>query len=208
MLFVFALMSSGYVLYVGLQKKEKTTHEILLKCVIIITSVVPRQFPMQMAMAVNMALMALTKSGIFCTEPFRVPMAGKITHILFDKTGTLTTDQLVPVGVVNAVSVPLKGSSNKEIAKKTDSPDQLVPVIEACGDATMVLAACHSLVSVVATSATDSNNNHPQNTTTSNDDDASDSSNKDSLAKKELVGDPIELAAMKGAFKFTCSALI
>ena len=59
---------------------------------------------MQMAMAVNMALMALTKIGIFCTEPFRVPMAGKITHILFDKTGTLTTDQLVPVGVINATS--------------------------------------------------------------------------------------------------------
>jgi cation-transporting ATPase 13A1 len=102
MLFVFAIISSGYVLKVGLEKKEKTTHELLLKCVIIITSVVPRQLPMQMAMAVNMALMALNKIGIFCTEPFRVPLAGKITHILFDKTGTLTTDQLVPVGVINA----------------------------------------------------------------------------------------------------------
>ena len=100
MLFIFALISSGYVLYDGLQKQEKTTHEILLKCVIIITSVVPRQFPMQMAMAVNMALMALTKSGVFCTEPFRVPLAGKISHILFDKTGTLTTDKLEPVGIV------------------------------------------------------------------------------------------------------------
>ena len=67
----------------GLRKREKTTHELLLKCVIIITSVVPRQFPMQaspyptlpypipypiviydclqMAMAVNMALMSLSK---------------------------------------------------------------------------------------------------------------------------------------------------
>lgn len=46
-LFIFALFASGYVLKVGLEKKEKTTHELLLKCVIIITSVVPRQFPMQ-----------------------------------------------------------------------------------------------------------------------------------------------------------------
>jgi cation-transporting ATPase 13A1 len=46
-LFVFALIASGYVLKEGLRKKEKTTHELLLKCVIIITSVVPRQFPMQ-----------------------------------------------------------------------------------------------------------------------------------------------------------------
>ena len=63
MLLCFALIASGYVLKEGLRKKEKTTHEILLKCVIIITSVVPRQLPMQMAMAVNMALMALMKSG-------------------------------------------------------------------------------------------------------------------------------------------------
>ena len=47
MLLCFALIASGYVLKEGLRKKEKTTHEILLKCVIIITSVVPRQLPMQ-----------------------------------------------------------------------------------------------------------------------------------------------------------------
>jgi len=47
LLFVFALLASGYVLKEGLRKREKTTHELLLKCVIIITSVVPRQFPMQ-----------------------------------------------------------------------------------------------------------------------------------------------------------------
>jgi cation-transporting ATPase 13A1 len=47
LLFFFALIAAGYVLHEGLRKGEKTTHEILLKCVIIITSVVPRQFPMQ-----------------------------------------------------------------------------------------------------------------------------------------------------------------
>lgn len=51
LLFIFALMASGYVLKEGLRKQEKTTHEILLRCVIIITSVVPRQFPMQVRMA-------------------------------------------------------------------------------------------------------------------------------------------------------------
>lgn len=61
LLFCFALVASGYVLKEGLRKREKTTHELLLKCVIIITSVVPRELPMQMAMAVNMALMTLNK---------------------------------------------------------------------------------------------------------------------------------------------------
>ena len=37
-----------YVLREGLRKREKTTHELLIKCgIIITTSVVPRQFPMQ-----------------------------------------------------------------------------------------------------------------------------------------------------------------
>ena len=100
-LFVFALVSAGYVLKKGLEKGDRTTHELLLKCVIIITAVVPRQLPVQMAVAVNHALMTLLKKGIFCTEPYRVPFAGKISHVLFDKTGTITTDQLLPVGVVN-----------------------------------------------------------------------------------------------------------
>ena len=68
-----------------MEKGDRTTHELLLKAVIIVTSVVPRQLPVQMAMAVNTALMALVKNGILCTEPYRVPHAGKITHCLFDK---------------------------------------------------------------------------------------------------------------------------
>ena len=68
-LLVFALISAAYVMKVGLEKKEKTTHELLLKCVMIITSVSPQQFPMQMAVAVNVALMALMKVIIISTAP-------------------------------------------------------------------------------------------------------------------------------------------
>lgn len=169
-LFIFAMIAAGYVLNEGLIKKEKTTHELLLKCVIIITSVVPRQFPMQMAMAVNMALMALVKGGIFCTEPFRVPLAGKISHCFFDKTGTLTTDQLVPVGVINA---------SNPLFKSSDGDDATIPslckVVDSSGITAIILAACHSLVQI------DVGNDKDKEGGDSN-----------------LVGDPIELAAMKG----------
>lgn len=191
LLFAFAIVASAYVLKEGLRKKEKTTHEILLKCVIIITSVVPKELPMQMAMAVNMAMMTLTKAGIFCTEPHRVPLAGKISHCLFDKTGTLTTDQLVPVGIIHP---------------KSESTAELNEVSSACSETAMILAACHSLVVVdLATAAKTNDGVHDD------DDDhakpSADSSNSPNQQSTEagkkanepqLIGDPIEVAAIKG----------
>ncbi|CAK9047768.1 Endoplasmic reticulum transmembrane helix translocase (Complexed with DOR1 protein 1) (Endoplasmic reticulum P5A-ATPase) (Sensitivity to the P.farinosa killer toxin protein 1) [Durusdinium trenchii] len=130
-----ALLAAGYVLKVGLEKGDKTPHELLVKCVLILTAVVPKQLPIQTAMAVNTALMALSRAGVFCTEPYRVPLAGKLTHCLFDKTGTLTTDTLVPVGVVNRSSEP---GADGHLPK--------VQVSDAETAAALVLAACHSLV--------------------------------------------------------------
>jgi magnesium-transporting ATPase (P-type) len=95
---------------------DRTTHELLLKSLMILASIVPQHMPMQMAMAVNTALLALNKADIFCTEPFRVPVAGKVSHCLFDKTGTITTDQLVPIGVVCAT-----GSARRAAATGTSS---------------------------------------------------------------------------------------
>ena len=50
---------------------------------------------MQMALAVNNSLMTLMKLQIFCTEPYRVPIAGKLDACLFDKTGKLLGDEEV-----------------------------------------------------------------------------------------------------------------
>ena len=73
----------GYVLRRGLLEGEKTPHELIIKCIIVFTSVVPRGLPMQMSLAVKTALMSLHSAGVFSTEPFGVLMAGKVTHCFF-----------------------------------------------------------------------------------------------------------------------------
>ena len=91
LLCVFAVISSSYVLYHGAQDEKRSKYELLLHCILIVTSVIRPELPMQMALAVNNSLMTLMKLHVFCTEPYRVPMAGKLDALLFDKTGTLTT---------------------------------------------------------------------------------------------------------------------
>ncbi|KAG3190212.1 Manganese-transporting ATPase 4 [Phytophthora cactorum] len=142
LLLIFALLSSGYVLRHGIAQKGKITFELLLRCVLIITSVIPAELPMQTAMAVNSALLNLVKLSIFCTEPFRISLAGKVDICLFDKTGTLTTDQLTAVGVV------CEDTTTPTPASPKDNVLGHVPMIAANLDATLVLAGCQSLVQI------------------------------------------------------------
>lgn len=142
-LLMFALVAAGYVLKKGLEDPTKPTYKTLLRCTLIITSVVPPSLPMQMAFAVHTALMSLLRTGIFCTEPFRVPYAGKVEYCFFDKTGTLTSDQMVAVGVVDANEKrAVKGSDATAGARMASLPK------EANTMAAMVLAGCHSLIEV------------------------------------------------------------
>lgn len=128
-LLVFAIAASWYVWTEGVKMDRKRT-KLLLDCILIITSVVPPELPMELTMAVNSSLNALSKFYIYCTEPFRVPFAGRIDVCCFDKTGTLTAEDLVVQGMAGL---------NQDILSLTDIkniPSQI----------TRVLAAAHALI--------------------------------------------------------------
>jgi cation-transporting ATPase 13A1 len=95
-----------------------------------------------MALQVNNSLMTLMKLHIFCTEPFRVPIAGKLDSCLFDKTGTLTTDELVAVGI--CAPPKLKVANGKE----EEDENFMTPMNQINNEAVLVLAGCHSLVCI------------------------------------------------------------
>lgn len=139
-LLIFAIAASWYVWQEGVAKDRKRS-KLLLDCVLIITSVVPPELPMELSLAVNTSLAALSKYAIFCTEPFRIPYAGRVDIACFDKTGTLTGEDLVVDGIAGL----LLGDKNAK-TEKDGAHSKLTPVPEVGQQTTLVLATAHALV--------------------------------------------------------------
>ena len=97
-LLIFAIAAAWHVWTTGIENGRKKS-KLLLDCILIVTSVVPPELPMELSLAVNQSLMALSRFAIFCLEPFRIPFAGRVDVACFDKTGTLTEENLVLEGV-------------------------------------------------------------------------------------------------------------
>ena len=74
---IFVIAASWYVWAKGVERGLKKS-KLLLDCVMIITSVIPPEPPMEISLAVNASLVALQNYAIFCTEPFRNHFAGRV----------------------------------------------------------------------------------------------------------------------------------
>ncbi|RDL30843.1 Cation-transporting ATPase [Venustampulla echinocandica] len=141
-LLIFAIAASWYVWDEGV-KKDRKRSKLLLDCVLIITSVVPPELPMELSLAVNTSLAALSRYAIFCTEPFRIPFAGRVDVACFDKTGTLTGEDLVVEGIAGLGL----GHSGTDTPRESDGAhSHITRVQQAALETTLVLATAHALV--------------------------------------------------------------
>jgi cation-transporting ATPase 13A1 len=132
MLLCCAVAGALFILKEGWQDESRNRFRLVLHVIIIITSVVPPELPMELSLAVTNSVADLMKrSRVYCTEPFRIPWAGQVDTCCFDKTGTLTSDEMQFEGVRL-----LSGGNGELMHPKTEQlPWETV----------RVMAACHSL---------------------------------------------------------------
>ncbi|XP_077301378.1 uncharacterized protein LOC143921930 [Arctopsyche grandis] len=73
---------------------KKTGYPLFIDLIILFTNTIPFELPMEMGLSIQSAVKNLMSKKVYCLEPFRITLAGKVDVCCFDKTGTLVDSKL------------------------------------------------------------------------------------------------------------------
>ena len=129
-LLIFAFLASFYVLKEGIQREGFISNKLLIRCLIIMTSIIPNDLPIELSLIIYNSLFFFESKKIVCIQSFRIPLAGEVDICCFDKTGTLTKDEFLMKGIIK---------NSIENNPKLDDIDE---------ETFTILLGCHSLLDI------------------------------------------------------------
>ena len=135
-----AVIGMTYCLYVYVSRGSDWTMT-LKRCLDIITVVVPPALPAAMTIGIFYGQKRLRKNKIFCLQPNRINVAGKLKLVCFDKTGTLTEDGLDMHSVIATatnVEEELEFGPPREDVTELDNSSVLVTCLATCHSITLI----------------------------------------------------------------------
>ena len=139
-LFLIALLSSIYTLIKIKKREEELSSSIFLRIIIILTSIVPLDLPIELSLILYKCISYFESKSIVCTDPSKIIKAGNIDICCFDLIGTLTTDEFNILGIVNF------NNNNNNINNNINNDfDELISCNECDENIISILLGCHNL---------------------------------------------------------------
>ena len=126
-LFLISFLASIHIL-IEAQKREELSYGIILRIIIIITSIVPVDLPVELSLIIYQCISYFESKSIACIEPSKISTAGIIDICCFDLIGTLTTDEFNILGIIN-----LKESDDL-IIMCVDCDDDIISILLGCNN--------------------------------------------------------------------------
>ena len=141
-LFLSAVATVGmtYCAYVYITRGSEWTMT-LKRCLDIITVVVPPALPAAMTIGTYYGQKRLQRNKIFCLQPNRINVAGKLNLVCFDKTGTLTEDGLdmhSVIGTATNVDGDLEFMPPRDDVSDLDDSSALMTCLASCHSITLI----------------------------------------------------------------------